>query len=167
MMNRSELSRETILNIYIPSGARDLHIAPASAIVGLENAELGNRIRAYFEGSIYGQRMSFEEKLQIASGRMVDQAPTVAFGFYDSADLILVGQAAYSAKLKGWIIKEAHDQAALEQWAGEAVTVGGSQQMRYRAAGIIFGELSPAIQEEIQERGAAGEDIVEIVLSLP
>ncbi len=166
-MPRPTLPRDTVLGIFVPSGARTLHIAPRSAIVGLSRGQDDDHyVEVYYEGAVHGQTMSFEEKIQIAAGRMVDRAPTAAFGFYPADDLEEVGKVVRSEGLSGWVIAEIDDRESLETWAGEKVTIGGSDEMRRRAAGIAWGRLSPSKQMDIQMRAQAGHgDITDLVLS--
>lgn len=160
------LPRDTILGLFVPNGRRDMGIAPGSAIVGLLHGQDDDwHVEAYYEGAVHGQSMTFEEKLQIAAGRMIDRAPTTAFGFYSADDLEEVGKVARSEHLRGWIVTAIKDRASLEVWAGESVVIGGSDEMRRRAAGIAWGRLSPSRQIDIQMRAQAGEgDITDLVL---
>ena len=164
-MPRPVLPSDTVLNLYVPSGARPLMIADGSAIVGLPNGEGDDcRIEAYYEGAVHGQRMDFEEKLQHAAGRMLHRAPTTSFGFYDVEDLMIVGEVARSERLHGWIVTNVIDRQALDDWAGEDVPAGGSDTLRQRAAGIAWGRMSPAEQMQLQMRSQAGRPLSELVL---
>lgn len=166
-MPLTPLPRDAVLGLFVPSGRSTLHIAPGSAIVGILRGQDDDwNVEAYYEGAVYGQKMSFEEKLQIAAGRMVDRAPTTSFGFYPAEDLQEVGRVSRSERLSGWVISELEDASALESWAGEAVSIGGSDEMRRRAAGIAWGRLSPSRQADVQMRAEAGEgDIADLVLA--
>jgi hypothetical protein len=161
------LPRDTVLGLYVPSGERPLGIAPRSAIVGILRGEDDDYcVEAHYEGAVYGQSMSFEDKIQIAAGRLIDGAPTTAFGVYRADDLEEVGRIARSERMRGWVVTEIDDRVALEAWAGEAVAVDGSEEMRRRAAGIAWGKLSPSRQAEIRMRAqAGGGDIADLVLA--
>jgi len=161
------LPRDTVLGLYVPSGPRSLDIAPRSAIVGIMHGhDDDRRVEIYYEGAVHGQSMSFEDKIQHAAGRMVDRAPTMAFGFYPADDLQEVGRVARSERMRGWVVTEIHDRDALEAWSGESVAIGGSGEMRRRAAGIAWGRLSRSKQDEIQMRAqAGGGDISDLVLA--
>ena len=165
-MARPALSDDTVLNLYVPSGTRPLGIADGSAIVGLPVGDGTNRrIEAHYEGAVRGQNMDFEEKIQHAAGRMRQRYPTSSFGLYEETDLLLVGSVARSERLRGWTVTDIVDQAALELWTGETVTIGGSQNIRSRAAGIAWGRLSSAQRMQMRMRSAAGADITELVLA--
>ncbi|MFZ3481697.1 hypothetical protein [Sphingomonas sp. 3-13AW] len=162
-MPRTTLPRDTTLNLYVPKADGSCGVAKGSAIVGLPCADTG-RIEVYYEGAVHGQKMSFEDKIQHAAGRLIDRAPIVAFGFYDADEFVLVGQVARSERLFGWVVTEITDPSALEAWAGEPVTVGGSAEMRQRAAGIAWPRLSPAKKIQIQIEAQAGKNITDLVL---
>jgi len=161
------LPRDTVLGLYVPNGPRSLDIAPRSAIVGIMHGQDDDRrVEIYYEGAVYGQSMSFEEKIQIAAGRMVDRAPTMAFGFYPADDFREIGRVARSERLRGWVVAEIHDREALEAWSGESVAIGGSDEMRRRAVGIAWGRLSRSKQDELQTRAkTGGGDISDLVLA--
>lgn len=161
------LPRDTVLGLYVPNGPRSPDIAPRSAIVGIMHGQDDDRrVEIYYEGAVHGQSMSFEDKIQHAAGRMVDRAPTMAFGFYPADELREVGRVARSERMRGWVVTEIHDRDVLEAWSGESVAIGGSDEMRRRAAGIAWGRLSRSKQDEIQMRAqAGGEDISDLVLA--
>lgn len=153
---------DTALGLYVPVDATRLGIAEGSAVVGRETED--GMVLAYYEGSVHGQRMDFEEKVQHAAGRMAHRYPTASMGLYPEAELTRAGSVERSDRLGGWIVADVSEPALLEKWAGAAVAVGGSDAMRQRAAGIAWGRLSPAARMQLQMRARDGRSMTDLVL---
>ena len=154
--------------LYVPSGGRDLGIAPGSAIVGgplaMSDDKGAAMIDVHYEGAVHGQKMNFEEKLQHAAGRRSQDAPVIACGLFQNADLIPVGRVHRSERLRGWIVSHIDKPAELRAWSGEDVPVGGSLDLRGRAAGIAYGRMTPSARINVDMRITAGEDPIETIL---
>jgi hypothetical protein len=154
----------TSMGIYVPSGGTGLaHIKPGSALVGVPADE--GHIRCYYEGGVYNPSMDFEEKLTLACGRLADRAPTVAVAYADSGEVAKVGTVEWNPILRGWVITELTDEPALRQWAGDIPPVGGSDEQKRRAVGLIIGN-GHDVQAMMAYQSAArtGRDAVQAVL---
>lgn len=85
------MSKPLLFDLWVPrTGLLDL--APRSALVSSQD-QTGPQRRCYFEGNLYGasNMTRYAERVMHAAGRAVQRYPTVAFGFYDVAQLQPVG----------------------------------------------------------------------------
>ncbi|QAY80481.1 hypothetical protein [Sphingosinicella sp. BN140058] len=130
------------MGLYIPAATPALAaVKKGSAIVG---APREGYLVVYYEGGIYqhNKDMPFAEKLAIAAGRLSDRAPTVALAAVQDSDVQRVGTVSYDQILRGWILSDLTDAAALADWlgSGDELVVGGTPEQRQRAAGLILDE---------------------------
>jgi len=90
------------VHLWIPALSCPVDILAGSAIVSLADlpeAPLGgleqepNRIVCYFEGDLYGASnlVTFADRADIASGRMIEQYPTTAVAALVVTEIVLVG----------------------------------------------------------------------------
>lgn len=147
--------------LYVPRADARHDIAKGSAIVG-ERLEDG-WVETHYEGGLFTP-MTFEEKIQHAAGRRHERYPTTALRAWPESDLICVGKVQKSEKLNGWIISEITDAKALTEWNPEDHVVGGSPEMRSKAAGRLWSRLSSNRQMEVSRRISAGHDATDAIL---
>lgn len=111
-----------VLSIFVPaSGAQHLHgIDPHSAIVGAI-VPGQDRVTVYYESNRYGAQNGhrFDQKLELAAGRLIQRYPTVARSSLSIEALEVVGE--YNSETRT-IRVSAPDKLAA--WAGEAVESG-------------------------------------------
>jgi hypothetical protein len=117
-----------LLSLFILSPASSHPIVKGSAIVG-QPAQGAERVLVYYEGNLYGAEnlKAYEERVQIAAGRLTQHYPTVARSSLRKEELICVGSFDTQAHL---ITVDEPD--LLEAWAGERVETSVTRWERDR-----------------------------------
>lgn len=169
-IRQSETDPKPDLDIFVPAigtVARRV-IAPGSAIVGKAT---GQDVLVDYEGGIYRMnRFDFESFLQSAAGRHTVRYPTVARMLLPVGHLIKVGVASYLPILHAWLISDITVPDALQAWFDESPThadlptVGGSMEMKQRAAGRLFARMRPDVMVRIMAAVRNGGDMTTLIL---
>lgn len=111
-----------VLTIFIPAAGRAafLGVDPGSAIVGMLK-EGSERVLVHFEGNRYGAEnlKRFDERVEHAAGRLIQNYPTIAKASLAVTDLAAVGT--YDSESRAILV---YDSETLARWAGEIVTSG-------------------------------------------
>ena len=123
-----QVDRESFLfDVFVPAvkaSPEVARLARGSAIVSLqdERGHAEGRRLCYFEGNVFGavNMNTFPDKLTCAAGRAVEQYPTMAKGFFDPDDLVLVGT--YDYAFHQFSVTGNRD--ALNAWLGEPLAWG-------------------------------------------
>lgn len=149
--------------LYVPAAGRGTTIRDRSAIVGEPQ---GDRISVHYQGVIENSDVqTFEDCIQHAAGRREQNYPTVARAWLAPEDLIEVGTVHYDETLRRWVIGDLIDEDALREWAPGPHVPGGSPELRSRAAGCRWRDLSPQQQMRLHARSLHGHDMAEGVIS--
>lgn len=109
------------LLVHVPTrGSRAQRIiAPRSAIVSTGVPSIPGHVTAYYEGNTAGMVAGdFYEKLMIAAGRLVHQAPTIAAAQFPLTDFHVAAQ--YDTSRLA--ITQVVDEDMLTRWAGETIS---------------------------------------------
>jgi hypothetical protein len=105
------------LTIYVPrpGSSAAVVMAARSAIVGGSTAN--GMVDCHYEGALYGEAMTFSQKLRHAAGRRVERYPTSARRAFRKDELEAVG--AYDAVRM--VVTSVEQPGLLVAWSGESV----------------------------------------------
>ncbi|AXK44066.1 hypothetical protein [Erythrobacter aureus] len=149
------------LTLYEPVLGKLGGFIAATVLVGTQEEDY---IRCSYEGGKYTP-MDFVEKLQIAAWRCSERHASVAHCHAQPYDVTEIGAVVYDEVMRGWIVEEITNETAANSWLGEVPVIGGTDEQKQRAAGLIMknGSNVPAMMAFTQAK-AMNRDPVEAVL---
>lgn len=155
----------TEYRLYVPAAGSLTHIDDGSAIVGEPE---GDRIGVDFEGNRYGacNMQTFEDRITHAAGRRAYRYPTTARASYPADALIEVGTVRYDELMRSWIISDITDRQALQAWSPEQHVVGGSEELKSRAAGIRYSGFSPSEMTTVALKQSSGTPLIDAIFKV-
>lgn len=111
------LSKDTSLNVYVPTTNQLFGIAPASAIVGVSAKQ--DMYQIYHEGNVLGLKNAHQmaRRLDIAASRLLSRAPTISRFTLNSKqlDTYFIKVGTYSLATQDLHIDKAH-RLLWEDW---------------------------------------------------
>ena len=155
----------TVYRLYVPAAGSNTGIDDGSAIVGEPEIK---RIGVDYEGNRYGASnvQTFEEKVAHAAGRRAARYPTTARASYPADSLIEVGSVRYDEVMRSWIICDITDHDALEAWSPGPHIVGGSEELKSRAAGIRYNSFNSSEVTRVAMKQSWGTPLIEAILKV-
>jgi hypothetical protein len=121
MNEKKSMTRRTLrVLVPKPQTVAACVIVAGSGIVAEEATRPGRHLEVYFEGNKFGavNLKTYPDRIKSAAGRLALRYPTVARGFFDPADFVVVGTFTFTTDWYETRLRLT-DEATVAEWIAE------------------------------------------------